>query len=86
MNNMLVYKIFLIGYTGLRNEYPTSIGFILNSINASFTRPIGLGFWGRFLFTGFESRRIPSYPKVNMSVYRYLKLCHLPTVDALSAY
>ncbi len=41
---------------------------------------------GRFLFTGFESRRIPSYPKVNMSVYRYLKLCHRPTVDALSAY
>lgn len=49
MNNMLVYKIFLIGYTGLRNEYPTSIGFILNSISV-LKSDIAIQIGGRFLF------------------------------------
>ena len=61
-------------------------GIILNSISVSKVLLFRLVRWGRFLFLGFESRRIPSYPKVNMSVYRYLKLCHLPTMDTQSAY
>ncbi len=90
MNNMLLYKNLPGSHDAAihnGNLNSSNIEFILNTINASLKAVIGrnsLG--GRFLFTGFESRRIPSYPKVNMSVYLYLKLCHLPTVDAQSAY